>query len=176
MSEAQALARAAAEHRQAIAECAATIRAVARADWDRRPGERKWSPAEIAEHLAITYEPPLSELAGGPGYRVVVPWWKRRLLRWTVLPRIRRGRFPSDVPAPRESRPAAGSADPELAARRLAEQAEKFLERLEVSCRERPVRLTHAYLGKLAARDALGLLTAHARHHRRQLPPPAGER
>ena len=172
MSAGAALERDSAEHRQAIADCAAAIRTVARSDWDRRPAERKWSPAEIAEHLAIAYEPPLSELNGGPGFRMVVPWWKRPLLRWTVLPGIRRGRFPSGAPAPREIRPASGSADPEQAAARLSEQAERFLGALEASCRERTVRLTHAYFGKIGARDVVRLLTSHARHHGRQLSPP----
>jgi hypothetical protein len=164
-----ALARASAEHRRAVADCSSAIRSLEPGQWREpaRPGG--WTRAEIAEHLAIAYGPPLSELSGGPGFAVRLPWWKWRLLRWKVLPSIRRGGFPKGAPAPREIRPASSSEDPDRAARRLAEQAEVFLQRLEASCRERPVRLTHAYFGKLSAVDVVRLLTSHAHHHRRQL-------
>ncbi len=169
MSRAEALAPAVAEHRRAVADCVAAIREVAPDDWREpaRPGG--WTRAEIAEHLAMSYAPPLSELAGGPGFAVRLPGWKRQLLRWVVLPKIRRGGFPKGAPAPREVRPASASPDPERAALRLSEQAQSFLERLDTACRERAVRLTHAYFGKLSAVDAVRLLTSHANHHRRQL-------
>jgi hypothetical protein len=38
--------------------------------------------------------------------------------------------------------------------------------------RTRPVRLTHAYFGKLTAPQILKLLAVHAAHHRDQFPPP----
>jgi hypothetical protein len=164
-----ALARASAEHGQAIADCLSAIRGVETARWNEpaRPGG--WTRAEIAEHLAIAYGPPLSELDGGAGFAVRLPWWKRRLVRWKALPLIRRGGFPKGAPAPREIRPVATSADPEQAARRLADQAEAFLDRIASASRERRVRLTHAYFGKLSAHDVLTLLTSHAHHHRRQI-------
>jgi len=169
MSPGEALLPAIEDHRKAIVACMTAIRGVVPADWTEpaRPGG--WTRAEIAEHLAISYGPPLSELAGGAGFAVRLPWWKRQFLRWKFLPTIRRGGFPKGAPAPREIRPAAASPDPEHAARRLLEQAETFLERLESATRKRPARVTHPYFGKLSARDVVQLLTAHVNHHRRQL-------
>jgi hypothetical protein len=170
----RALASAADEHRKAVGDCVAAIREVLRDDWGRSARPGGWTRAEIAEHLAVSYAPPLSELAGGPGFAIRLSWWKRLALRWTVLPKIRRGGFPQGAPAPREIRPSEASSDPERAAVRLSEQAATFLERLEHACRERPVRLTHAYFGKLPAVDAVRILTSHANHHCRQLTGKAG--
>ena len=50
-------AQAADDHRQAVATCAAAIRSVSAADWERPPAEKKWTPAQIAEHLAVAYDP-----------------------------------------------------------------------------------------------------------------------
>ncbi len=176
MSRAEAIASAVEEHRRAVADCVAAIRAVPRDDWGRSARPGGWTRAEIAEHLAVSYAPPLSELAGGPGFAIRLPWWKRLALRWTVLPKIRRGDFPRGAPAPREIRPSEASPDPERAAVRLSEQVAAFLDGLERACRERRVRLTHAYFGMLSAVDALRVLTSHADHHRRQLASPAGRR
>jgi DinB superfamily len=170
MTAAERLARAAGDHRKAVGECAATIRAIPPEQWTVARADGKWTPAQIAEHLRIAYGPALSELAGGIGFAVRLPWWKRRLLRWTVLPGILRGRFPKGAPAPREVRPRDHAASPEDAARHLAEQSEAFLARLGEAAERGPVRLTHPYFGKLTAPQIVTLLTSHARHHRKQLP------
>jgi DinB superfamily len=163
-------AEAAEEHRRAVDACAAAIRAVAEADWSTAREEKKWSPAQIAEHLAVAYDPLLSELEGRPGYRVVVPWWKRRILRWKFLPRVLAGTFPPGVPAPREVRPAATSRSPDAGARKLTERAGVFLDRLAQARTQGRARFTHPYMGRLSDVEALRLLTSHAHHHRRQLP------
>lgn len=163
--------RACAAHRDAVAECAATIRAVPLSDWTAARAAGKWTPAEIAEHLRMAYGPPLAELSGGAGFAVRLPWWKRRLLRWKVLPVILRGGFPQGAPAPREIRPAGHSPSPADAALRLNEAAEEFLIRVRDAARARRVRLTHPYFGRLSDLETLTLLTSHARHHRAQLTP-----
>jgi uncharacterized damage-inducible protein DinB len=170
VSGTERLERAAQRHREAVESCAATIRAVPVAAWTRERAAGKWTPAQIAEHLRIAYEPLLSEVGGGAGMAVRLPWWKRRLVRWRFLPLILRGGFPKNAPAPREIRPTGHSASPEEAARRLSESAAQFLDRLGEAALGGPVRLTHPYFGGLSALQTLGLLTSHARHHQSQLP------
>ncbi len=159
-------------HRAAVAECVAAVAAVPADAWTRPLAPGKWSPAEVAEHLAISYDPPLAELSGGLSFRIRVPWWKRRALRWAMLPGILNGGFPAGAPAPREIRPRHTESSPEEASRRLAANADRFLESLTEARAARRVRLTHPYFGKLRPAQTVMLLTSHALHHRRQLPAP----
>jgi DinB superfamily len=170
MSAEEDFAEAVAGHRRAVEACVAALGDVPRDRWTSSPAPGKWSPGEIAEHLAISYEPPLSELAGGPGLAVRAPWWRRRLLRWKFLPVVLRGGFPRGAPAPREIRPRRVAADAGEAARALSENAERFLTSLAQARAVRRVRLTHADFGKLDPTQIVRLLTAHANHHRKQLP------
>jgi hypothetical protein len=163
--------QAAADHRGAIEELASAFESVDGSLWAVARETGKWSPAEIAQHLVLSYEPPLAELEGGPGYAVRLPWWKRAALRWTVLPQIVvHGKFPRGAPAPREARPNGGMASPQEAGRRLRENASRFEARLVEAHAGRRVRLTHSYFGKLTAPQILRLMAVHARHHRAQLP------
>jgi uncharacterized damage-inducible protein DinB len=176
MSEELGFEQAAADHRGAIEDVVRAVESLDASLWAiaRRPG--KWSPAEIAQHLVLAYEPPLAELEGGAGYAVRLPWWKRAVLRWRVLPQIlEQGKFPRGAPAPREARPKGGLASPEEAVRRLRESAVRFELRLSEAHAARQVRLTHSYLGKLTAPQILRLLAVHARHHGAQFAGAGGE-
>ena len=170
MKRPDAFAAAAEGHRKAVADCAAAIRSVVPADWERPPAEKKWTPAQVAEHLAVAYDPVLSEIDGTGGFRMLAPWWIRPILRWRFLPPILAGRFPRGVRAPREVRPTTTSASPEDGARRLMECADVFLERFAQAQEQGRARVTHPYMGRLNGAVALRFLTSHARHHSRQLP------
>ncbi len=175
MNEADAFAQAADEHRRVVDECAAMIREVAGADWASVRDPKKWSPAQIAEHLAVSYDPLLSELEGGAGMRMVVPWWKRRILRWKFLPSILAGTFPRGVPAPREVRPTSTAPTPGAGAQRLTERAGVFVDSFARAHAAGRARVTHPYLGTLEDTVALRFLTSHVRHHEKQLPKKGGE-
>jgi len=162
--------QASADHRAAVEAAARVIEAQAPASWTAARDGGKWSPAEIAEHLALSYEPLLDELSGKAGFQVRLPWWKRRLARFAYLPKIFAGKFPKGAPAPRESRPKTGSATPAEAARRLRENAARFETELTEAHRSRRVRLMHPYFGKLTAPETFKLLAVHATHHRAQFP------
>ncbi len=171
MSRRLILEETAADHREAIETAVCAVRSVDSQLWEVPCAPGKWSPAEIAEHLALAYGPLLAELEGGAGYSLRVKGWKQRLARWRYLPLIlERGLFPPGVRAPREARPAGHAASPEAAAARLAESASHFGRRLTEAQASGPVRLTHAYFGKLTAPQILRLLAVHARHHCAQLP------
>lgn len=157
-----------ADHRASVREFVAAARAVGEEDWERPAAPEKWAPSQVAEHLRVTYEVVLRELSGGTGMRVRLPWWRRAVLRATVLPRIvARGRFPSGAPAVREIRPGPGPFDREATLDGLENLAATFAEQLEA----RPgARLSHAFFGKMAAPVGLRVLAAHNRHHVAQLP------
>ena len=160
---------AAGQHRTAIASYLARARRLTSERWvvPRAPG--KWSPAEISEHLALTYELGLGELRGGPSAEIRTSFWMRLVLRWFVMPKLLAGgTLTRAVTAPREIRnPVAGEQAATLA--RLEQLAGVLEGELDVAATRGPLRFTHPYFGALSAVQALGFLAFHARHHEAQV-------
>ncbi len=157
-------------HEQAVAAFLAAARVVPADDWNRPLGPGKWSPAEIAEHLRLTYARVNAELAGGKGLRIRSSFWLRQLLRLLYLPRIlRTGRFPRGVMAPGEVRPGAGPFEQPATLAGLEANAKEVGEKLAARAAPRGSVLTHHLFGGLNVVQAWRLLTVHTEHHRRQL-------
>ncbi|HEY1434589.1 MAG TPA: DinB family protein, partial [Thermoanaerobaculia bacterium] len=165
MSRRIGIVEAAADHRAAIEALSRLVESQDPALWAKAPAPGKWSPAEIAQHLLLSYEVVEAELAGGPGFRIVLPWWKRLPLRWAVLPKILAGRFPKGAPAPRESRPRTGAASPAEAARILRAHATRLEEHLADAGAIGRVRVAHPYFGRVTVPQMLKLAAVHAAHH-----------
>lgn len=160
-----------ADHAVAVETFAAAALTVPADAWARRPAPEAWSPGEIVMHLVLASEAALRELAGGPAMAPRVAWWMQPLVRWTVLPRILRGRgFPSGVRAPRETRPGRAPLDRAEAIALFRQRAEE-LERAIEAARARNGRavLTHPHFGRLGLYKAVGLMAEHVRHHQLQL-------
>jgi hypothetical protein len=157
-----------ADHRASVEEFALAAAALDEPAWNARPAPEKWSAGQIAEHLRLTYEILLREQRGGAGMRVRLPWWRRAMLRVTVVPRIvRSGRFPAGAPAVREIRPGEGPFDRSATLGGLRSLSAAFLDELAGS---RGARLSHPFFGAMAGAVGLRVLTAHNRHHAAQLP------
>lgn len=139
--------------------------------WNRAPADESWSPAQVAEHLRLTYVVTRPELRGGQGFRVRTSRWKQWLFQFLFLRRItEQGRFPANVPAVREIRPAPGPYDRAALLAALRDEGEQF-DREFAAVRDADVRLSHPFLGRLKPADALALTTQHIRHHEKQLGP-----
>lgn len=157
-------------HREALLAFIATSEALARDDWNTPRAGDKWSPAQVAEHLRMTYVTLSSELTGQGGFRIRTASWQRMLFRFRYLRSIlRHGRFPRGVPATREIRPAAGPYDRQEQLSALREECERFL--AAVSAAPASANLTHAFLGRLPLLDGLRFATQHIRHHHPQIVP-----
>jgi hypothetical protein len=164
-------ASAAAAHRAALSAFIAAAERIPSVEWNASSQPDKWTPAQIAEHLRLSYTTVRAELAGSGGFRVRTSWWRQRLMRLLYLPRIlREGRMPRGVPATREIRPSGGPYVQRDLLDALRAEGESLLSHLEALQAERGVTITHPYLGKLHLLEALGLSTAHIHHHRKQLP------
>jgi hypothetical protein len=159
-----------ADHRAALDQFLATARQLPPTSWARPLGQGKWSPAEISSHLIASYRIMRTELAGGQGMALRLRPLRRWLLRHSMLPRILRGEpFPVGARAPRETRPTADFAALPDALEILTQEANTLVEELTTRASHGRVCLTHAYFGRMSARQSLQLLAVHTRHHARQL-------
>lgn len=159
-------------HRQALEAYLATAAAISGERWNAPLATGKWSPAQVTEHLRLSYAAIRRELAGGPGFRIVTSWWQRQLVRLLYLPRIlSSGRFPAGIRAPREIRPPEGEYSQADLLASLRTEGEELLAAVVVT----PLRtsVTHPFAGRLGIIDGIRLATQHLRHHHRQIAPAA---
>jgi DinB superfamily len=157
-------------HSRAIQEFALTAGQVPSQLWNQPISAGKWTPAQTANHLIESYRVLRGELGGAPGMQLRLSPVKRWVLRRTLLPRIlTTGSFPAGARAPRETRPGETVGDPGSCIRALTTEAEGFVQELSEKTGAGRVRLTHAYFGRMSARQSLLLVTVHTRHHARQL-------
>ncbi|MDH4131862.1 MAG: DinB family protein [Gemmatimonadota bacterium] len=168
------------DHRDSVAEFITAAESVPASAWESPLAPGKWSPAQVAEHLRLSYEVINKELSGQPGLRVRTSWWLRLILRLRVLPSIlREGRIREGAQAPREIRPGPGPfpRDPLLA--RLRAVSADAEARLTGRPEQAGAGITHHVFGRLSPARALRFLAVHNGHHTRQLTssdiPPGGD-
>jgi hypothetical protein len=159
-----------AEHRAALEGYAAAVRALDGEAWTRPWAPGKWTPAEVTEHLALSYRAFIAEAEEGRPMKLKMTRLRRTLLRWFLLPHMLFHRtFPVKAVAPREVRPAGNDGTPEEALAellRLGAEAEAALER----ARARPgAVLTHPYFGSIELTRAVRFCAVHLEHHTRQV-------
>jgi hypothetical protein len=158
-------------HRDAIRTYLARAGSLPDSAWitPRAPG--KWSPAELTQHLILTYEALVAELSGGPGIRVRVKGWRLLTLRLFVMPRfLKHGIVPPGVRAPKETAPAAGDPDRGAGLARLQEASRTFEDLARGGEGRRGSTVTHPFFGRLSLAQGVRFAEVHVRHHTGQLP------
>ena len=159
-----------ADHQRAVVELVEAARAISDVRWERNPDHTHWSPAQIAEHVRMTYAVVGAQFAGGPGLRVRTTWWMRLLLRWRFLSGIlEHGVFPKGAKAPREVRPGNGPFDRETVLASLERAAADTENRLVARWTDPKCVMTHHVFGKLRPPQGARLVTVHTAHHAAQL-------
>jgi hypothetical protein len=153
-------------HHEAVQAFLAAARAVPEARWTQPRAEGKWSPGQIAEHLALAYESAREVLQGRvPGQ--APPRLLRPLIRTLLLkPVLWLGRFPAPSKAPAELRPGASPAAAPALLDRLQAAAAAF-ERDAAAARS--PTLDHPAFGRLPLVDLVRLQEIHTKHHHAQL-------
>lgn len=167
--------RARREHARAVDALIARIESIAPERWGEPAPAMSWTPAQIAEHLALTYEAGLRELSGEGAMHLRLTPLRRRLLRWFLLPHMLFHRtLPIRAVAPREVRPGEAGADQREIVPRLRELARTF--EAEISrAGDSGGGLTLPYFGVIPPLRTLRFVTVHLEHHTRQLPGGAGD-
>lgn len=153
------------ENHDAVDAFLATARAIPVAQWSQPRAVGKWSPGQVAEHVALTYELNLNVLHGTVPGRPL-PRIVRLLFRKIGLnPILRRGRFFRASKAPKLLRPSASPAAPAVLLERLQAAANTF-EREAVAGAQ---TVDHPFFGQLPVIDLVRLEEIHTRHHRGQM-------
>lgn len=158
-------------HRNAVETFLARAEAVEEARWAEPRAPGKWSAAELTEHLSLTYDGVLRELAGGDAVRVRVKGFRKLVIRWLVMPRfLNHGFVPEGVRAPREVVPAAANPNKEAGLARFRDRAAEFERVIAPMLGDRARRITHPFFGRLTLPQGLRFVEVHLRHHTGQLP------
>ena len=162
-----------ADHAASLEAFCAAAAQVTDGAWEEPLGPGKWSPAQVAEHLRLSYEVLGRELAGGTGLRLRTPWWLRLVLRLRILPGLlRQGRIPARARAPREVQPGAGPFPRQAVLDALGAGAADTDAALTARHARGLTGVTHHVFGRLSPAQALRFLAVHNRHHAAQLSAP----
>jgi hypothetical protein len=162
-----------ADHRASVREFIERASAVPTDRWLLPRAEGKWTPAQEARHLLLTYQAAMRDLRREHrmqlrGSRLRRMVWKMVGLSWIIW----RRRIPRPVRAPREVRPAWESADAAQLLPELQRSTEEFEAVFARKWSDEPeTRLTHPFFGAITLDDAIRVLAVHNRHHAAFLPP-----
>jgi uncharacterized damage-inducible protein DinB len=157
-------------HHQAIEDFLTAARAVPPTQWSQPRAPGKWSPGQVAEHLALAYEVNRGVLHGGAS-PVTAPRWLRPLIRKFLLGNVlRRNRFIPGIESPKAFRPSSAPAAPVQLLGRLAGAVAAF----EADAGALgTTTIDHPFFGRVPLGDFVRLQEIHTRHHRGQLTPAA---
>jgi hypothetical protein len=162
-----------ADNRAAIDEFIAAARALAPSVWEAPRAAGAWSPAQVAEHLAVVYEYNRTVATGTAP--TPIPWIFRPILqplaRMIVVDNtLRAGRFTRKGRAPGFFRPSSAPPAPDAVLARL----DAAVRGLEADLRSRHPEarhtIAHPVFGTIPTADWIRLQAIHVRHHRAQLP------
>ena len=162
------LAAAIGQNRAHVEHFIATMLAV-RGTWTTpvRPG--KWSPAEVCEHIVLSYRKAAALVRGEASDFPKAPRLLRPLIRNLAFDRvIKRGAFMGRARTFKAITPDAVAASPDDAVEQLREavaECETALETLGETA------LAHPMFGAVPAADYLRFLAVHTLHHQKQLTP-----
>lgn len=152
-------------HHQAVEAFLAAARAVPATHWvkPRLPG--KWSPGQVAEHLALAYEVSRGVFDGQYSGASAPRFLRPLIRRFGLRPVLLRGRFIPGSKSPESFRP---SDSPDVLLVRLRAAMEAF-EAEAASAGAGTVN--HPFFGRISVVDFVRLQDIHTVHHRGQLVP-----
>jgi len=159
-----------ADNRRAVSTFAQAALAFSPAQWTTPRAPGKWSPGQVTEHVALTYEQSRRMLQGtftGPAK----PWYQQLLARWLGLPALlKRGDFgKGPFQAPDFIQPSASPPTAEAVLARLQAAAHDLEGNLAAAADPRRVTVDHPIFGRLWPADLLRFLVIHTNHHLPQL-------
>jgi len=135
--------------------------------WDRPCAPGKWSPSQIVEHVARSYDASVNVAVDQPSAFPSIPRLLHPLLRVVFRRILKRGAFPKGRTT-KAMNPSKGAATPVDGRTRLMTAHERF----EAACRTAAARGTPIktpMFGAVAVEDFVRFMELHTRHHNRQI-------
>jgi hypothetical protein len=159
-----------AENRRAVEEFIAAARAVPSTRWQTPRAGGAWSPAQIVEHLAVTYEFNRQVVAGtGPPLPLLLRPMRPLLRRMVITNTLQAGRFTRKGRTPKFLMPSATPPDVDTVVARLNAAVAGLDGDLRSRHPEARHTVAHPAFGTIATHDWIRVQAIHARHHRDQL-------
>lgn len=133
----------------------------------RAPG--KWSPAQVAEHVARSFDQITAMIEGRPHGFPKLPFFLRPIARKLVLTRtLQSGTFPT-ARTFKDFNPQEGPTTPAAARERLRKAHQVYLDACHARARL-DGKLTSSVFGTVPVGDYMRFSTMHIRHHQKQIP------
>lgn len=144
-------------------------RAVPDAMWNvpRAPG--KWSPAQVADHVAVSTRVAHDTMAGKPVMRGI-PAFLRWLPRMLFFNKVLSSGFPATSKAPAVFAPAHEPMPRGDLLARLDTDTAAFESGVRAAARGGATQFEHMFFGRIAFADYVTFNALHLDHHREQLP------
>lgn len=133
--------------------------------WGTPRAAGKWSPSQIAEHVARALEESGKNITGQPNLFPSLPVFVRPVVRGLFFNRVLKNNTFINGRTNKAMNPSAGPVTPAAGRARL-EQAHASFER---ACRESSPRFNHQIFGDIATADYARFQALHTLHHRKQI-------
>lgn len=158
-----------AANRQAMTKFLTKACTVPAGRWAQPVTPGKWSPAQIADHVAVSYEVAVRALKGDTGIGSA-PWFLRPIARaFAFTSVLNRGAFPEKMRGPASFAPSISHPTYDASVIRM----EAAVADLEMHTREMAnagkTTFTHPVFGELSVVDYVKYSELHTKHHQEQL-------
>ncbi len=159
------------KHRAVIADYVEMASRIDEQVWRLPVTAEKWTPAQITDHLILTYEMLVKQIRGEQSLKMQYGFPLRQILRLTILPKIYRTRqLPRGAKAPTEIMPEDSKMPRQTALAKLGELSGEFENEILSRRNDNKFRLTHHVFGAIKPLKGIDFIGIHTEHHARQLP------
>lgn len=140
----------------------------ARSHWTTPRAPGKWSPSQVAEHVAISFDQVAHMIKGEPHGFPKVPFFLRPVARVLLLNRTIRGtKFPR-ARTFKDFDPPAGPDSPEAARERLLAAHQRYLDACHARASADGTMFSSVF-GTVPIEAYMRFMTMHTAHHEKQM-------
>ena len=157
------------QNREAVSRLLAVIERMSPEQWARPVAPGKWSPGQIVEHLALSYDVSRQVLQGTSPIKPL-PAIVRPLIRFVVRRAVKTGKFPRGGKAREGFIPSERAPERTGVVQHLTASMEAFAAEYGSAATQGRTTLDHPAFGRISLVDYALFSALHTRHHTGQIP------